>query len=169
MPTYLLVFKEESKSKTGEPAWAEYYGAASKTMKGEHDRHESWSVGKRKDIQPGDRLFLLKLGKEPAGIVAAGYAESGCSEAPSWRKDGSLVQRCALRWEQILRVDKFDPFRPKRFAETEPGFAAVHWTPQSPGTRVPDAVASRLEELWRLHVAKQCGDTPFAVSPTPMG
>lgn len=33
---------------------------------------QRWSCGNTKSIQPGDRIFLLKVGTEPKGIIAAG-------------------------------------------------------------------------------------------------
>jgi 5-methylcytosine-specific restriction protein A len=37
---------------------------------------QRWSCGNTKSIQPGDRIFLLKVGTEPKGIIAAGFATS---------------------------------------------------------------------------------------------
>lgn len=35
-----------------------------------------WTCGVNKSIQPGDRIFLIKLGSKPKGIVASGTAIS---------------------------------------------------------------------------------------------
>jgi translation elongation factor EF-1beta len=37
---------------------------------------QRWSCGNTKSIQTGDRIFLLKVGTEPKGIIAAGFATS---------------------------------------------------------------------------------------------
>jgi 5-methylcytosine-specific restriction protein A len=35
---------------------------------------QSWSCGNTKSIQPGDRVFLVKVETEPKGIIGAGFA-----------------------------------------------------------------------------------------------
>ena len=49
--------------------------AASRVQSGRIVRDE-WSCGVTKTIEPGDRVFLIKLGKEPRGIVGSGRADS---------------------------------------------------------------------------------------------
>ncbi len=43
-----------------------------------------WSCGRTRKIQSGDRLFLLRQGIEPRGILASGYAASDVFEAGHW-------------------------------------------------------------------------------------
>lgn len=43
-----------------------------------------WSVGHRTEISPGDRLFLLRQGREPRGIMASGFADSKLYESKHW-------------------------------------------------------------------------------------
>ena len=35
-----------------------------------------WSVISHKKISPGDRAFLVRLGKEPKGIMASGFVST---------------------------------------------------------------------------------------------
>ncbi len=39
---------------------------------------ERWSCGRNRKIVEGDRLFLLRQGLEPRGIVGSGWAVIGC-------------------------------------------------------------------------------------------
>ena len=43
-----------------------------------------WTCGVNKSIQPGDRIFLIKLGSKPKGIVASGTAISPVFEGNHW-------------------------------------------------------------------------------------
>jgi hypothetical protein len=45
---------------------------------------DQWSCGNTKRIRPGDRLFLLRQGQEPRGVMAAGWATSVIYEGPHW-------------------------------------------------------------------------------------
>jgi hypothetical protein len=43
-----------------------------------------WSCGNSKSIRKGDRVFLIRLGNEPRGIMGSGYAKSSYYVAPHW-------------------------------------------------------------------------------------
>lgn len=43
---------------------------------GTSSAQRAWSTGRRTDIRTGERLFLLRLGSEPRGIVGSGHAAS---------------------------------------------------------------------------------------------
>ncbi|MDM8527083.1 hypothetical protein QUF58_02620 [Anaerolineales bacterium HSG24] len=48
---------------------------------------DTWSCGVTKKINPSDRVFLMKLGKdEPRGIVASGWATSSVFENEHWNE-----------------------------------------------------------------------------------
>src|SRR5438309_1786711 len=44
---------------------------------------DDWSTGNRKDLPIGSRVFLLRQGKEPRGIVASGFALSEPEPSPN--------------------------------------------------------------------------------------
>ena len=37
---------------------------------------DRWSCGRTKKIQKGERVFLMKLGPEPRGLIGSGWTES---------------------------------------------------------------------------------------------
>lgn len=43
-----------------------------------------WTCGVNKSIKAGDRVFLIKLGLEPKGIVASGIAITDVFEGTHW-------------------------------------------------------------------------------------
>jgi 5-methylcytosine-specific restriction enzyme A len=46
-----------------------------------------WSCGNNKSIEKGDRLFLLRQGEEPRGVVGAGWADSEPYAEIHWREE----------------------------------------------------------------------------------
>src|SRR3982751_5479523 len=68
-----------------------------------------WSCGNNKSIAKGDRLFLLRQGEEPRGIVGAGWAESESYEEIHWREEKAQAGRTpmyiSVRGEQLLMLD----------------------------------------------------------------
>ncbi|MDW8293534.1 MAG: hypothetical protein RML84_10625, partial [Anaerolineae bacterium] len=53
-----------------------------KTVEKQGFCEDSWSCGVTKNIQTGDRVFLLKQGKEPRGIVGSGVVTRGSMKTP---------------------------------------------------------------------------------------
>ena len=110
----------------------------------------AWTCGNSRRIFPGDRVFILRVGREPRGIVAAGVVTRGSYDSPTNEfQDGA-------RGKGTLCVDvKFDSIvEPRqdagipRAALGQGGLAAFPWDNQASGSAVPDAVASALELAW---------------------
>jgi 5-methylcytosine-specific restriction protein A len=116
---------------------------------------ERWSCGGTKKIRNGDRVFLIKLGKEPRGIVASGTVVREPFEAEHWdnakRAKGELALYIKAKLDTLL-----DPaiamFPYERLME--PGYGGVRWTPQASGVTIPDAVAAVLEADWKAFVSQ---------------
>jgi 5-methylcytosine-specific restriction protein A len=108
----------------------------------------SWSTGNTRSITVGDRLFLLKLGEEPKGLMGSGYARSAAREAPHWdearQAAGESAWRVDLRFDRLLRPDAVLPVELLR----EGPLNAVHWSPPASGFEVPPDLAPVLEALW---------------------
>ncbi|GAC1475232.1 MAG: hypothetical protein NVSMB9_27250 [Isosphaeraceae bacterium] len=69
-PTYLLTWNPKRH------AWANLEAEVRATTEGRLVYRHRWSSGSTKRIRRGDRLFLLRQGVEPRGIMAAGWATS---------------------------------------------------------------------------------------------
>lgn len=108
----------------------------------------TWSCGSNKSIQVGDRIFLIRLGEEPRGIMASGYAATGVFEGPHWENSRALKGERSKRifvefdkilnsLEQILSIDELKQID-----------SAFCWSSQSSGIRIPDAIAEEVEKTW---------------------
>ncbi|GIG30215.1 hypothetical protein [Cellulomonas marina] len=100
-----------------------------------------WSTGQRRDVDPGDRLFLLRQGSEPRGIVAAGWATSVPERAVLFDGTGS-THYVDLEWEVVLDLD--DPLPTEVLLREVP---RVPWN----GLR-GSGVEVAPEELWLRHL-----------------
>ena len=74
MSTYLLVWKPKRYP------WEDFQAELEAFRRGSIESLR-WSVGSR-SIARGDRLFLIRLGVEPKGIVASGWALGEPYHAP---------------------------------------------------------------------------------------
>jgi 5-methylcytosine-specific restriction protein A len=114
-----------------------------------HGYHEySWSCGVTKKIRPGDRVFLIKLGVEPRGIVASGWAVSEVYRDRHWDRQarkGKTALYIDVHFDTILDPDK--EIFPRAWLDNGI-YKKMHWEPQASGVTIPDEVAEQLERDW---------------------
>ncbi len=110
----------------------------------------NWSTGVSKKIQRGDRLFLIRLGKEPKGIIGSGWAESNVYEDGHWEDSayeaGKYAKYVRVRFDTLLNPE----LNPKHVLPRKElsGLGKMHWDSQGSGISIPDDVARRLEDAW---------------------
>jgi 5-methylcytosine-specific restriction protein A len=155
MATYLLIWNPNLWH------WWDELGDSFERKRGKFEGN--WSSGRTKSILPHDRLFLIRLGKEPRGIVASGFATSKPKLRPHWdetlAKKGkkALYVDCQLEIilnpgrEPILTMDQLSAI----------GFAHFNWSPRASGVQIPDEIAARLETLWARFLGRP--RKPFVV------
>ena len=109
-----------------------------------------WSCGNNKSIVKGDRLFLLRQGEEPRGIVGAGWAESESYEEIHWREEkartGRTTMYVTVRWETLLNPDSESIF-PREWLN-KGILSKVNWNTQISGITIRAEAAEVLEERW---------------------
>jgi 5-methylcytosine-specific restriction enzyme A len=110
----------------------------------------NWSTGVSKKIQRGDRLFLIRLGQEPKGIIGSGHAESTVFEGIHWdsrrRAAGRYAKYVSVRFDKLLNPElNRDDALPRKELN---GLGKMHWDSQGSGIQIPDDVARRLEDAW---------------------
>lgn len=121
-----------------------------------------WSTGRRKNIQKGDRLFLIRLGKEPRGIVASGRAIAGVFEDTTWNQEhpGQLARYTPLHFDMILSAEHGHVLSLDSL-KTHPVLKQHRWEQQISGTHIPKDIAQELELVWEAYLT-QC-HTPHKV------
>lgn len=107
-----------------------------------------WSCGVNKSIKQGDRIFLIKLGQEPRGIIASGISLSDVFTGTHWNDNkralGIKAKRVYVLFDDI-RTPEDGMVTIRYLKEAYPNF---HWSSQSSGVGIPDNVARPLEAEW---------------------
>lgn len=115
---------------------------------------ERWSCGNTKAIQPADRVFLLRQGVEPRGIMASGWATGFAVEDEHWDEnrpdDVALYIPCEL--DRVLDPAVEAPLSIDRLNETP--LSNVNWATQVSGIRIEAEAAAAVEVLWAEHIGR---------------
>lgn len=144
MPTYLLTWNPNRWE------WDDLSEVAGKTTPNE-PYEMRWSCGNRKNIQIDDRLFLIRQGEEPRGIIAAGTATGEVKPDNHWDEAKSRKALFVMvSFDRIIDPTADAPL--SVYDITSGPIASVHWGTQSSGIQIPDDAAEFLEELWSEHV-----------------
>ena len=139
------------------------------TLDADHDsarKHgyfdDRWSCGRSKSIRAGDRVFLLRQGSEPRGIVASGSVTSDEPlTGPHWSGDGRSALYVAARFDVLLHSER-EPILPRSSLDSGV-LADVHWDTQVGGIKIPPDAAAELEELWRAFLVER-GYSPIVLA-----
>jgi 5-methylcytosine-specific restriction protein A len=107
---------------------------------------ERWSCGNTRIIKPNDRIFLVKVGTEPKGIVASGTVISFPFLDKHWEDASKEIHCVNLALDILLNPDKepiltIDSLREK-------GFTEQNWTPQASGISIRPELVKQVEEAW---------------------
>jgi len=110
-----------------------------------HTYHQ-WSIASYKKARIGDRVFLMRLGKEPKGLMASGFITTPPLLMEHWGDKNKLAHRAIIDFDVILHPEK----------ETILGLdilnvgnlSVVNWTPQSSGMEIIPHLADELEKVW---------------------
>jgi hypothetical protein len=125
-----------------------------------------WSTGSVRNIPVGSRVFLIRLGVDPRGIVGSGYTTGEVTDQEHWQPErraaGDRMNRVPMRFDVLARSPLI------RRAELEgQQFAGYKWDTQMSGVRIPPHVAEELEVLWRQRVeGTKRGEALPAVLPS---
>ena len=148
MATFLLTWNPERWQ------WTNVLVMSDATRNGER-LPERWSTGNTKSIKAGDRLFLLRQGKVPIGLVASGTATSAVRPEPHFdperEKRGDMALRVNLLWDVIINPEIDSEVLAVSKLHDGP-LARVNWRTRASGISVPDDAAKLLESMWRRHV-----------------
>jgi 5-methylcytosine-specific restriction enzyme A len=117
----------------------------------------NWSCGNNKSIAKGDRVFLLRQGEEPRGIVGAGWAESDSFEEAHWRREKAKMIRTTMyitvRWVTLLNPET-EAILPREWLN-DAVLSRVNWNTQISGITIWPDVAKVLEDRWSDFLSKR--------------
>lgn len=112
---------------------------------------DTWSVARRRHgIHPGDRFYLLKVGKPPRGIVGSGTILSEPYEAPHWDgTPGKITRLVEIAFNRVIEPDHVLPTK-----DLAQHLTHTYWKPTSSGTTIHAADEEQLTSLWELHLSE---------------
>ncbi len=159
MPTHLLTWNPSHWS------WEDLKKVVRSVMTGV-PHQQRWSCGNSRSIPIGARVFLLRQGVEPKGIMAAGWVthppvpEAHWDDQRAARGDQAHYIRFAV--ESVIDPEAGDPLDLRDSVDgplsTFPLNAAAS------GNRITDEEASALEEAWSLRLGQNHPRLGFADS-----
>lgn len=106
-----------------------------------------WSC-RNSHVQPGDRVFMLRLGKnQKKGIIASGRAIGIPYRSADWKNRADTSRYIKISYDVILDAQKA-----LKLDELEKHFPNFHWTPEQSGILIHDDVTIGLENLWTTYL-----------------
>jgi 5-methylcytosine-specific restriction protein A len=110
-----------------------------------------WSTGSRKNIQPGDSLYLMRLGVNPRGIIGFGVATSYVYQLAHWGDSNRDANYVSLDLHALLDAETQSILDLETLKKSFPEFG---WTPQGSGVHIPDEIAESLHTHWAQLIAQ---------------
>jgi 5-methylcytosine-specific restriction protein A len=121
---------------------------------------ESWACGNSRSIPIGSRVFVLRQGTEPKGIVASGWVTKEPFPAEHWDEaraaKGEQAHFVRFIADALLDPDVDQPLD-VRGVVTGP-LSEVQVNAPASGNSIPDHVAVALSKAWAAHLGKE-GDS----------
>lgn len=130
-----------------------YAADVERTAAGEPTNPVRWDVGNSSaDVRNGTRVFLLRQGGGPRGIVAAGHVVNGTNrEGQHWSDPGRRARYIDVVFDRVLDADEPLPVADlERFIPVHAWSGAVHR--QSGRALTSELAAALLETLWAHHL-----------------
>lgn len=107
-----------------------------------------WSCGNSKSIIKGDRVFLVRLGKDPRGIMGSGYAKSSYYIAPHWDgTNGKTANYIDIEFDILINPAKNTLLGNQYFESIDP-MGIQQWFPQQSGISIKSEITDLLESIW---------------------
>lgn len=111
-----------------------------------------WNCGQNRNIAPGDRIWLIRLGAPPKGLFGKGHVLEAPHPAPSWRNPERTQMFIPVRWTELLDAHDRLIMLPQPYLKSHPILRRMHWSPRGSGVTVPVEVDAALEREWQNFV-----------------
>lgn len=121
----------------------------------ENDDYD-WSVNDYKNIHPGDRYYLVKVGwYGQTGIVARGEITSEPFTGEDWSGQGRRTYYVKMMPELMINPDVLPILSVRDLSASIPDF---EWGKGASGLVLTDAQAEKLEALWQMFMVRHKAD-----------
>jgi len=122
----------------------------------------SWSCGNTKSIEQGDRVYLLRQGIEPRGIMGSGVALSRPYQGEHWdrTRPGEPALFIDVRFDALLDAAAEGVLPLWQLRKNVP---SVHWNTQASGISISPEAAAQIERLW-ISFLESRGQSPVELA-----
>lgn len=126
-----------------------------------------WNVAAHRLVQPHDRVFLLRVGKNNPGIMASGEVSSWPESGKSWDRNAQSHERTVwyveLKWNALLPpgASVFPRSQLQRGI-----LRKMNWATRRSGVPIPQDVARALRAKWQGFLERRLAASPAADVPT---
>jgi len=167
MPAYMLTWNPDLWP------WEDVEEAAERTSGGRVYETE-WSCGNRKNIAVGDKIFLIRCGKQSRGIVASGRATTRPRVGEHWGGEpGKVSHLIEVTFDRVLSP-AFDEPLSEEALNSDPLVGFPHGMPEGlrisglrvGGLDIPDRYLGPLEVIWRNHLDRIDRETSAILTDT---
>jgi hypothetical protein len=138
--TYLLLWNPEKFSQ-------EKFDKYVRNVRSAADSSGQWRFGNRKKADKGDKVFLIRLGNEKAGLVGYGTITGNVATQTDSSNTDKIRNVVPVRWERIQK----DPIVPMQNLESETGESQL-WHSQASGIVFSNELAESTYEIWKTYV-----------------
>jgi 5-methylcytosine-specific restriction protein A len=109
---------------------------------------EAWSCSSYKKVRPGDRAFLMRVGKSPKGIIASATIISNpfFSDFRSGEDKAVPRMRVMLDFDILLNAEK-EPILTLDILK-QGKLSSQNWLPQASGISIRPELVDELEAVW---------------------
>jgi 5-methylcytosine-specific restriction protein A len=117
---------------------------------------QRWSCGNSRTIPVGSRVFLLRQGVEPKGVIASGWVTQPPFPEPHWdaeratRGDEAFYVRFAA--DALINPDVEQPLDVRGMLSGP--LTELQLDAPASGNSIPDHVAAALSDVWAAHLGK---------------
>lgn len=114
-----------------------------------------WSCGNNKKIKQGDRIFLIKLGDEPKGIMGSGYAAISSYSGKHWDgTEGKVTNYITIEFDTLINPKNNPLFNIEKLINVDPK-NIQQWFPQQSGISIKAEISINLEKEWLKFISKE--------------
>lgn len=111
---------------------------------------DTWNCRAHNQVMPGDRVFLMRQGKEPKGIVASGVVDSRAFLDEHWETARKKDWYVRIKWNVLM--DPKSEFVLSRSALNQGILKKMNWDSRFSGQIIAPDIARELETRWEAVV-----------------
>lgn len=117
-----------------------------------------WSVWDYKEVEYGDRFFMIRVGEGNTGLVMSGTIDSNPYKGEDWSGKGRKVFYCDLHIDAMIDTERMPYISTQQLTDAIPGF---DWTGGHSGRVIGKLMGDKIEAMWQEYFYKHIDDFDF--------